>query len=91
MEWRPGDRLRHLNLPDLGLGEVISVDGDKLRIGFQHGGERVFLASAPFEQVTGIVGPMKKIREKHRKNCDILDLPRGMVSRGGFAPPVRRR
>ena len=51
MAWRKGDRVRHPKQLDWGPGEVLSVEGDKLRIRFEVGGERVFVAGPFLEKV----------------------------------------
>jgi hypothetical protein len=59
MEWRVGQRLRHLKLQDLGVGEVTGVEGDKLRVRFGSG-ERVFMTTAAIEQVAAPPAPSQR-------------------------------
>lgn len=37
----PGDLVRHPDRPDWGVGQVQSVDGDRVTVNFQHAGKRL--------------------------------------------------
>jgi len=39
----PGDRVRHPDALDWGIGQVQSVDGDRVTINFEHAGKQLIL------------------------------------------------
>ena len=41
----PGDRVRHPERPDWGLGQVQSVAAGRVTVNFEHAGKRVIIAS----------------------------------------------
>lgn len=41
----PGDLVRHPGCPDWGLGQVQSVDGDRVTINFENAGKQLILTS----------------------------------------------
>jgi hypothetical protein len=41
----PGDLVRHPDQPDWGIGQVQSVDGDRVTVNFQHAGKKLINAA----------------------------------------------
>lgn len=41
----PGDLVRHPEQPDWGIGQVQSVDGDRVTVNFQHAGKKLINAA----------------------------------------------
>lgn len=41
----PGDRVRHPAAPDWGVGQVQSVDGDRVTVNFEHAGKQLILVN----------------------------------------------
>lgn len=41
----PGNRVRHPGCPDWGLGQVQSVDGNRVTVNFENAGKQLILAN----------------------------------------------
>ncbi len=63
----PGDLVRHPNQPDWGIGQVQSVDGKRITVGFEHAGKQVIIgdvvrlvAATPTSESVGAHEPVSR-------------------------------